>query len=48
MSKFLYLYYNYIIKKAIFFTCNLPKTLMSTPPSNIGCESIAVIIRFIF
>lgn len=29
-------------------TCNLPRTLISTPPSNIGCESMAVIIRLIF
>ena len=29
-------------------TWSLPKTLMSTPPSNIGCESTAVIIRLIF
>lgn len=29
-------------------TCNLPKTLIKTPPSNIGCESTAVIILLIF
>lgn len=30
------------------FTCNLPRTLIRTPPSNMGCESMAVMIRLIF
>lgn len=39
-----------IFKYLFFFnlTCNLPKTLIRIPPSNIGWESTAVMIRFIF
>lgn len=29
-------------------TCNRPRTLISTPPSNVGCESTAVMILVIF
>lgn len=43
-------YFSYQMQHCIDFelTFNLPKTLIKTPPSNIGCASTAVIIRSIF
>lgn len=39
---------NYSLYEIVTLTCNLPKTLIKTPPSNVGCESIDVMTRFIF
>lgn len=35
-------------KMIFILTCSLPKTLINTPPSNVGCESMDVTALFIF